>query len=204
MEFVLQAIFTEATRGDVDAVRARLEKKPELMNAVASGAPKKFVGQSLLQVAIRAHQFGVAEMLIDLGADPNFKPAADSAAWTSPVLLDAVTAAVLYAHAFVENDPAADASFGVLERLLDAGADVQAVDSHGVNVLGRAVVIANDVLPKSGGSTPPVQDANLARIFDALFERGADPDQWDPLLDMKLADTYANRPVVAYLDRGRR
>ena len=68
----MQAIFKDIVDGDEESVRARIEKDPSLVDAVASGAPKKYAGQSPLQVAIRTAQFGIAKLLLEKGSDPNF------------------------------------------------------------------------------------------------------------------------------------
>ena len=67
----MQVLFTEITRGDIDAVRARLDKHPEQLELVATGKPKKFAGKTPLMVAFADWQFAIAALLLERGADPN-------------------------------------------------------------------------------------------------------------------------------------
>ena len=195
----MQKIFTEVVRGDIEAVRARIEQAPELVHAVATGSPQKFNSQSLLQVAIRSDQYAIAHMLLDLGADPNFIDRGAPSGWESPVLLDAVAAAAVHSRGSGGEKRWEDRAFEILSRMLDEGADVTATDTHQSNALTRAALIANDVLPKSGEPIPPEQDANLTRIFDALVRHGADLGQVDPLIGMTMIEYYQGMPVLKYL-----
>ena len=51
---------------------ALLDKKPELIACTAKAPPKKDVGQSPLQVAIKTNNYVIAHLLLDRGADVNF------------------------------------------------------------------------------------------------------------------------------------
>ena len=68
----MQKTFQLLRRGDLEAVRQILDKKPEEVNAVSGDKPKRDQGQSLLQVAIKSGHLDIADLLIDRGADLNF------------------------------------------------------------------------------------------------------------------------------------
>lgn len=52
---------------------ALLDKKPELISCTAVAPPKKDNGQSPLMVAIKSDNLEVAHLLLDRGADVNFR-----------------------------------------------------------------------------------------------------------------------------------
>ncbi|QZY50880.1 transient-receptor-potential channel family protein [Leucobacter tenebrionis] len=218
---MMQALFTEIVKGDIQKVRARIEKDPSVLNMVASGSPKKYAGQSPLQVAIRSEQLEIAALLLQRGADPNFIEEYDAnspgGSWAAPVLHDAVMLAVRRSRwlrpvtfgrpvtewKMVGSQAGADESFAIMEALLDAGADPNALDSYGNSVLGRAALDARQILPKrENAEGRPVNSElhrDLSRIFEALRSRGADVGRVEPNLGMSLPDYYAQEPVVAFI-----
>lgn len=132
----MKVLFKAIRSGNLEEVRRLIEKKPELVNCTAKQPPKKDDGQSPLQVAIKTHNFEIANYLIDQGADINFMedPAACCDDWCMPVLHISVMAAVSCCRHnsqfatdsrvfFTEYSSAeeADASFALLERLLTLG-----------------------------------------------------------------------------------
>ena len=68
----MKKLFTAIRQKDFEAVKALLDKKPELIACTAKQPPKKDDGQSPLQVALKTGSFDVADYLLDLGADVNF------------------------------------------------------------------------------------------------------------------------------------
>ena len=54
-------------RGNLEAVAAILDKKPELISCLAKAPPKKDDGQSPLMVAIKSDNLEVAHLLLDRG-----------------------------------------------------------------------------------------------------------------------------------------
>ena len=218
----MQAIFTEIVDGEEQKVRDRIAKDPSIVSAVAAGQPKEYAGQSTLQVAVRSGQFALARLLLEHGADPNFVDSDSPSGWAKSVLHDALAAAVKRSRwlrpvrganserswALANDEQSADDAFDTLLALLDAGADVQALDSKGCSPLGRAARAAQDILPRRRDGQPNRADDrplnaevvhDLTRIFDALMSRGADPGRTEPQLDMTLLHYYEFELVGAFL-----
>ena len=194
----MKVLFKAIRSGNLEEVRRLIEKKPELVNCTAKQPPKKDDGQSPLQVAIKTHNFEIANYLIDQGADINFMedPAACCDDWCMPVLHISVMAAVSCCRHnsqfatdsrvfFTEYSSAeeADASFALLERLLTLGADVAARESHGASLAWRLCRTAADMLPQYCWNDDTVSPTavvtpewrhDLERIFRALKAHGAD------------------------------
>lgn len=220
----MQAIFKEIVDGRIDEVAARVEKDASLVSLTATAQPKKYAGQSPLQVAIRSGQFAIASLLVAHGADVDFIDRDSPNGWSAPVVHDAVVAAVMRSRWLRPGNRSVDApqwvlaqtkeqageAFDVLRLLLDKGADIEALDSYGNSLLGRAVVSARQILPAHRYNDPewvdpkPLNDelaADLGRIFGALYERGADPSNVDPHLEHPLDAFYAAEPVGRFLKR---
>lgn len=217
----MQAIFKDIVDGDEESVRARVEKDPALVNAVATGTPKQYAGQSSLQVAIRTGQFRIAKMLLENGSDPTFADVKSPSGWSKSVLHDAAVAAVMRSRwsrrAFnaesekvwpIAETAKSDEAYEMLVALINAGADATAEDSKGATPLGRAAHAAHDVLPRRHDDKPELSDGkpltselvdDLTRIFAVLKERGADPAQVEPQLAMTLADYYRSELVGKFL-----
>lgn len=218
----MQAVFTDITAHDEDKVLARIERDPAVVSAVATGKPRKYAGQSPLQVAIRAGSFRIAEILLARGADPNFIDNDSTTGWFAPVLHDAIAAAVKRSRWLLPEAPGSatsgwrlansaemsDAAFAVLSAVLDAGARVDALDSFQCSSLGRAARAARDILPTHWYNDPDRVDAkplnpevvdDLARVFGVLYAHGADPSAIDPQLGHALDTFYVAEPVGAFL-----
>ncbi|MGA4508136.1 hypothetical protein ACQB6R_03785 [Propionibacteriaceae bacterium G1746] len=99
---------------------------------------------------------------------------------------------------------ASDASFGVLVRMVDLGADLQAVDSYGNSALHRAVLDAVQVLPSRDPGAPLDEQftRNLSRIFDLLLDHGQDPQRVEPVLGHSLVEHYGADLVGSFLRSG--
>lgn len=69
----MNKLFKDIRHSDVDAVRAAISKNIAVVNEVYTAkAPKKDIGQSPLQVAIKCGEFEIIELLLENGADPDF------------------------------------------------------------------------------------------------------------------------------------
>ena len=209
----MKALFKEIRAGAVDAVTARLNADPTLVNAKATAPPKKDDGQSALQVAIKSGQFDVARLLIDRGADVNFREASTVNSWRIPVLHDAIRAAV-FSTRFGRNyalpgEPARieilntaeqfERAFGILNAVLAQGADPHKLDSAGNPALLRAVLDARQIIEQ------PISDdlsQDLRRIFESLLAAGADADWVDPRFGRSIAEEVAGEPVGQLLGAG--
>jgi ankyrin repeat protein len=194
----VKALFQEIRAGDVGAVRLRLDRDQSLVRAVATAPPKKDDGQSPLQVAIKSGQFAVAHALLDYGADVNFIDAAPSNPWQMPVLHDSIRAAVFNSR-FTRNRArpgqptslevmnsleAFTVAASVLTRLVELGADVNAVDSYGNPGLARAALDARQVieLPMSAEL-----EHDLTIIFAVLLDAGGDANHVDAKSGLSIA-----------------
>ena len=203
----MKVLFTEIRNGKLEAVRARLDAQPELVAATATSPPKKDDGQAPLQVAIKSGQFDIAQLLIDRGADVNFIETSTLNRWNTPVLHDAIRAAV-FSSRFGRNralpgEPVDlevmntqeqfTRALGVLRRLLESGADVTKMDSMGNPALMRAMLDARQVAsePLSADLT---QD--LRQIFNALLQAGADLEWVDPRFGRSLASQVVGTPLA--------
>ena len=69
----MKKFFVAIRHGDLYQIKELLKKNPALINCTAKQPPKKDDGQSPLQVAIKTGHFKIADYLIDVGADVNFK-----------------------------------------------------------------------------------------------------------------------------------
>lgn len=174
----MKKLFTAIRQGDVETVTALLDKKPELVACTAKAPPKKDLGQSPLQVAIKTCSYEIANLLLDRGADVNFIEAEDCGTdFRMPVVQDAVRGAILsVAHA---EQKSLDDAYLLLKRMVDMGADLSQETSTGVNAFAGAVGDARQVLPAfnhmekayAEGSRPlkPKTTAQLNRVFALIM-----------------------------------
>ncbi|MFW6597225.1 ankyrin repeat domain-containing protein [Propionibacteriaceae bacterium Y2011] len=220
----MQVLFKAIVSGDVDKVRERLEKDPDAANLVATAPPKQFAGMSPLQVCYHKGAYEIAALLLDHGADPNFCDLNPFDKFGMPVLHSAIGAAVANSRRIRRTGPPhhdpewelaktaerADAAFNALRRLLDAGADIAATNTHGGSALGFAASQARQFLPRCKYGDPewvdpkPLNDElvdDLNRIFDLLLANGADPAFVEPPFGKPLAECYAAEPVGRFLAR---
>ncbi|MET9918694.1 hypothetical protein ABZZ04_16595 [Streptomyces sp. NPDC006435] len=217
----MQILFKEITSGDIDAVRKRLARDPGSVALVATPPPKKHAGQSPLMIALKTGRFGIAMLLLDHGADVNFIDSDGPHPHSMPVLHDAIKAAVMRSRwlrptRFTDDEQwalrntveSSDAAFTVLRRVLESGADVHALDSHGNSALHRAAMDARQILPMHRYSAPEWVDPkplnpelveDLTRIFDLLLAHGADPGRAEKQLGRSVAEHYRSEPVGRFL-----
>ena len=205
----MKQLFREIRAGDVDAVSTRLRERPALVGAIASAPPRKDDGQSTLQVAVKSGQFAVAHLLLDRGADVNFVDASEVNRWHTPVLHDAIRAAVFssrFGRSSTFGPPRVevhntredfDRAYAVLERMVALGADPLAVDSADNPALWRATIDADQVMEE--GLELPDRDADLRRVFDLLLGAGADPDHVHARLGKTVREMFAGEPVLGFL-----
>ena len=71
----MKKLFTSIRQGELDEVARILDKNPDLISCLAKAPPKKDDGQSPLMVAIKSDNPEVAHLLLDRGADVNFRDA---------------------------------------------------------------------------------------------------------------------------------
>lgn len=215
----LKKLFTAIRKSDLDAVRKILEKDPSLIACTAKAPPKKDDGQSPLQVALKTDNATIANYLLDMGADVNFMEGEDCInSLRAPVLHDAVIAAIMNSRwntydadgklTVFSTAEKADESYAILARMIEMGANVNAVDSAGNSCLWRAAISAEQILPGYNRSTKEVfQDrllthelaADLSRIFHLLIGHGADVGCIHPYMGVSFRDYFVSSPSLRSL-----
>ena len=198
----MKKLFTAIRASDLEMVRQIIEKKPELVNCVAKKPPKKDDGQSPLQVALKTGNTAIVNYLLDMGADVNFiEDETCCNAWRTPVLHDAINCAVMSCRwniddkhmgfkVFSTKEKAAEA-LDVLKRMLDMGADVNALDSYGNSGSNRFALQAKQILPsynyvehREGKDRIFTEELHedLRSVLQALKDAGADDSYKAPNL----------------------
>lgn len=188
-------MFFAIRESDIEKVRKIIEKKPALVNCIAKQPPKKDDGQSPLQVALKTGNTAIASYLLDMGADVSFIEDESSCnAWRTPVLHDAINCAVMFCRwntddkymgfrVFSTKDRA-DEALGILKKMLDMGADVNALDSYGNSGLNRFALQAKQILPpfnyvehheETGRVFTDELHEDLRSVLQVLKDAGADP-----------------------------
>ena len=183
----MKKLFTAIQKNDIATVKALLDKSPELISCTLKGTPKKYDGQSPLQVALKDSSTEMIELLLEYHPDVNFIEDESCAnTWRAPVIHDAINRAIMYSRwnvnrpdgLEVENTKEeADAAFAILQKLISLGADVNAKDSYGNACIDRACLQARQILPRKDDTdrilTPEIR-SDISRIFKLLVENGAD------------------------------
>lgn len=174
----MKKLFKAIRQENLEEVRTIIEKKPELVNCVATPPPKKDNGQSPLQVAIKTGAFEIVDYLIMNNADVNFmEKEDDDLGLRCPVLHDAIRA-VLMSLCYKKFD-SSDKGLKVVEELLKRGADPNKRASNGFDALNMAIsdaeyVLDNDIYSASWEKT----EQQITKLFDLLIEYGADFEGW--------------------------
>lgn len=138
--------------------------------------------------------------------------------WRAPVLHDAINAAVMNSRWSESSLPTdggvshpqaeADRAYLILKRMLDMGADIRGVDSHGNSCIWRLCLQARQVLPSYNHSmrtietnrilTPELEE-DLKRIFTLLYSHGMNPDDIKPGESITVRELYKAEPVSQFL-----
>ena len=209
----MKKLFTAIQKNDIATVKALLDKSPELISCTLKGTPKKYDGQSPLQVALKDSSTEMIELLLEYHPDVNFIEDESCAnPWRAPVIHDAINRAIMYSRwnvnrldgLEVENTKEeADAAFAILQKLISLGADVNAKDSYGNACIDRACLQARQILPIKGSNdrilTAELR-SDISRIFDLLISNGADmnyiaPNAWGKTYK----EHYGNETVGEFL-----
>lgn len=209
----MKKLFTAIQKNDIATVKALLDKSPELISCTLKGTPKKYDGQSPLQVALKEPSTEMIELLLEYHPDVNFiedEPCANT--WRAPVIHDAINRAIMNSRwnvkrpdgLEVENTKEeADAAFAILKKLISFGADVNAKDSYGNACIDRACLQARQILPIKGSNdrilTAELR-SDISRIFDLLISSGADMDYIAPNAWGKTyTEQYENETVGIFI-----
>ncbi len=209
----MKKLFTAIQKNDHAAVTALLFKDPELIHCVHQGNPKKYDGQSPLQVALKTSDSKMIELLLIYHPDVNFMEDESCANdWRAPVLHDAINRAVMSVRWNINRPDGlevfntkeqADDAFAILQRLVEFGADVNGKDSYGNACMDRACLQAQQILPRPGSGDRVLTaelTEDLKRIFDLLKLKGADMDYIAPNAFGKIyAEQYSGEAVENFI-----
>lgn len=209
----MKKLFTAIQKNDHTTVAALLDKSPELIRCVHQGNPKKYDGQSPLQVALKTADTQMVELLLVFRPDVNFMETESCANdWRAPVLHDAIDRAIMATRWNVRRPDGlevfntqtqADEAFDILQRLVELGADVNGKDSYGNACMDRACLQARQILPRPNSDDRLLTDElrnDLSRIFALLKQSGADMSYTAPgAFGKTYAEQYADEAVGFFL-----
>lgn len=209
----MKKLFTAIRKKDFETVKNLINKSPDLISCVSSGAPKTDEGQSPLQVALKSSSCEIINFLLDKGADINFIESQNASnPLRAPVIHDAINRAIMSTRWNVNHPDGlevfnskevADEAFDVLNKIILLGADVNALDSFGNSCLDRACLQARQILPRNNTNDRILTDElkmDLNRIFKLLIEHGADLNYISPTAFGKTyIEQYRNEAVGLFL-----
>lgn len=175
----MKKLFDAIKKNNIEEVKFLIEKDSTLINCVSGPKPKKDIGQSPLQVALKNSSFEVADFLIDRGADINYMESDDvDSILRTPVLFDAITA-TLESLCYYQYETS-DRALLLVEKLINMGVDLKKRASNGSDVIGwsisRAALIIN--IPNGYKEAQEEVRVKLTAILDLLINSGADYNRW--------------------------
>ena len=178
----MNKLFKDIRHGDIEAVRAAITKKVTVVNEVYNAkAPKKDIGQSPLQVAIKCGQFEIIEVLLENGADADFMedPAlVPPHSVCMPVLHDAIIG-VFWSLCYKQYSDS-EKYINLIKTLLENGANPNRKTSSEMLPIGTTVNEAEMILERKE-AYPDIQELTKQRLFetlDLLIKYGADKEEW--------------------------
>ena len=178
----MNKLFKDIRHGDIEAVRAAISKNVTIVNEVYNAkAPKKDIGQSPLQVAIKCGDFEIIEFLLEKGADADFM---EDPALVPPhsvcmsVLHDAIIG--VFSSLCYKQYSYSEQYINLVKILLENGANPNRKTSSGMLPMGTAVNEAERILERKN-AYPDIQEITKQRLFetlDFLIQYGADKEEW--------------------------
>lgn len=175
----MKKLFKAIRQGDLNEVKAILAKNPEAISSIAVPPPKKDIGQSPLQVAVKIGEFDIAYYLMEQGADVDFMEAeAEGVTWRTPILHDAIR--TTFQSLCYKDIESSRKGLELMRELLNRGADPNKQASNTFAALDECVARAHSILDNQS-AYPAVQDITekqLAAALDMLIDHGADFAEW--------------------------
>lgn len=210
----MKKLFTLIRQGKTEEVAALLDRKPELISCTATAPPKKDDGQSPLMVAIKSDNPEVAHLLLDRGADVNFRDAPTQPHNESvPIWYLAVGQCFMRAGDSVSqrSKERSKEYFLLLRRLLDMGVDPnqKATSDHwSINAwqmaLDEYVRFAHTSYSSYYREGEMAHNRQLREmlkaVLDLLLAHGADIHDFDPPRENGLPETNT---LLRNLEEGR-
>ena len=197
----MKKLFKEIRNGNLEEVKRIIQKKPELVNCTAKQPPKKDDGQSPLQIALKTGHPEIADYLIDRGADVSFIEKSSVNEWRAPAVHDAINCAVMFSRWNTEDallgfrvfssKEMAEEALRILRKMIDCGADVNALDSYGNSGMNRFALQAKQILPAynyiehkevPGRRFTEELHSDLKAVLQVLKDGGGNPDYRAPNL----------------------
>lgn len=178
----MNKLFKDIRHGDIEAVRAAISKNATVVNEVYNAkAPKKDIGQSPLQVAIKCSEFEIVELLLEKGADADFMedPALIPPHYVCGSVLN-VTIINVFRSLCYKKYSYSEKYKNLIERLLENGANPNRKTSSEMFPIGTAVHEAEMILERKS-AYPDIQEITRQRLFevlDLLIKYGADKEEW--------------------------
>ncbi len=178
----MNKLFKDIMHGDIEAVQAAISKNDAIVNEVYNAkAPKKDIGQSPLQVAIKCGQFEIIELLLEKGADSDFM---EDPALVPPhsvcmsVLHDAIIG--VFSSLCYKQYSDSEKYMNLIKKLLENGANPNRKTSSEIFPIGTVVNNAEMILERKE-AYPDIQEITKKRLFevlDLLIKYGADKEEW--------------------------
>ncbi len=178
----MNKLFKDIRHGDIEAVQAAISKNDAIVNEVYNAkAPKKDIGQSPLQVAIKCGQFEIIELLLEKGADSDFM---EDPALVPPhsvcmsVLHDAIIG--VFSSLCYKQYSDSEKYMNLIKKLLENGANPNRKTSSEIFPIGTVVNNAEMILERKE-AYPDIQEITKKRLFevlDLLIKYGADKEEW--------------------------
>ena len=178
----MNKLFKDIRHSDIEAVRAAISKNITIVNEVYNAkTPKKDIGQSPLQVAIKCGEFEIIELLLEKGADSDFM---EDPALVPPhsvcmsVLHDAIIG--VFSALCYKQYSHSEKYINLIKMLLENGANPNRKTSSGMLPIGTAVNKAEMILERKN-AYPDIQEITKKRLFevlDLLIKYGAEKEEW--------------------------
>ncbi|MEA2708589.1 MAG: hypothetical protein QOF78_1190 [Phycisphaerales bacterium] len=165
----IKSLFRAIRGGELKAVKELIAANQDFVKVCAAAPPKKDDGQSPLHVALKTGRFAIADYLIDKGADVNFMEESKINEWRTPVLHDAIRAAL-----FSSQLGDFGSAIRTMKKMLERGSDANALDSYGNTCLMRAIQDANQRMQAAEADVRAKLLAEIGEVFAALIKAGAD------------------------------